>query len=148
MKTNLIIIVVLLCWFSATALGQQKITWKTLSNVSFAEEYFPEEDVYFLTPTFGTSLHKLKNSEIQIKGYFLNIDPSSGLYLVSENPMASCFFCGMAGPETIMEVRFTKKVSFKTDDIVTVTGTFKLNGDDINHCNYILENATGKFENK
>ena len=48
------------------------------------------------------------------------------------------FFCGVGGPETAMELQFTKKPSYKTDTILTVTGTLKLNKDDIEHFNYIL----------
>lgn len=145
MKGKLFIII-MVCTTITELYGQEQINWKTLSDVTFTDEYFPEEDTYFLTPTFGESLHSLNGKQISITGYFLNIDPSSGLYLVSKNPMASCFFCGMAGPETIMEVRFINKVNFKTDDIVSVQGKFTLNGDDINYCNYILENATGKLK--
>lgn len=140
------LIIIFVCTITNALYGQQQISWQILSDVSFTEEYFPEEDTYFLTPTFGASIKKLQGKKVQITGYFLNIDPSSGLYLVSKNPMASCFFCGMAGPETIMEVRFNEKVNFETDNIVTVTGIFNLNGDDITHCNYILKNATGKLK--
>lgn len=132
--------------FATEAFCQRTIDWSTLADVRFKEEYFSKDDMYYLTPTFGTSLYTLNNSSIRITGYILNIDPSTGLYLVSKNPMASCFFCGMAGPETIMEVRFAEKPHYKTDQIVTVTGIFKLNGDDIEHCNYILEEASGKSE--
>lgn len=61
--------------------------------------------------------------------------------------MASCFFCGGAGPETIIEVIFKKKPPFKTDQIVEITGILELNADDVDHCNYILKEATGKLIN-
>lgn len=55
--------------------------------------------------------------------------------------MSSCFFCGVGGPETAIELEFKNKPIFKTDDIITVTGTLKLNQDDVEHFNYILTNC-------
>ncbi|MBS9463948.1 homoserine dehydrogenase [Flagellimonas sp. 389] len=61
--------------------------------------------------------------------------------------MASCFFCGAAGPETIIEVNFKEKPPFRTDQIVTVTGILELNRNNVDHCNYILKAATGQLIN-
>ena len=61
--------------------------------------------------------------------------------------MASCFFCGAAGPETIVEVSFEEKPPFKTDQIVTVTGILQLNANNVDHCNYILNEASGQLVN-
>ena len=47
--------------------------------------------------------------------------------------MASCFFCGVGGPETAIELQFKTKPTFKMDDIVKITGTLELNRDDIYH---------------
>lgn len=123
--------------------SQDKITWNDLSDVTFSDKYFPSVDDYFLFPSFGKTLKELEGKQIEITGYFLNIDPENGIYLLSRNPMASCFFCGGAGPETIVEVHFKKEVTFKTDQIIQVTGIFKLNEEDINHTNFILEEASG-----
>lgn len=59
--------------------------------------------------------------------------------------MSSCFFCGQGGPETAVELHFTDKSNFKTDNIVTITGILKLNRDDVDHFNYILTNCKGKL---
>ena len=61
--------------------------------------------------------------------------------------MASCFFCGASGPESVVEINFKTRPSFKTDDIVTITGVLVLNKYDVNHFNYILNNAKGKLAN-
>ncbi|WP_341220585.1 homoserine dehydrogenase [Polaribacter atrinae] len=57
--------------------------------------------------------------------------------------MSSCFFCGVGGPETAVELHFKNKPNFKTDQIVAVTGILKLNRDDVEHFNYILTDCTG-----
>ena len=58
--------------------------------------------------------------------------------------MASCFFCGKSGPETIIQVFFSKPTNFETDEVVTITGQLKLNNEDKEVLNYILVDAQGK----
>lgn len=56
--------------------------------------------------------------------------------------MLLVFFCGGAGPETIVELELkSDKDYFLMDEVVTMKGILKLNADDIYKCNYILEKA-------
>ncbi|MEO1012967.1 MAG: hypothetical protein AAFX53_16835 [Bacteroidota bacterium] len=141
----LIISLVALFGFFATA--QEQLTWEDFADVSFVPEYNEKYDVHFLMPSFGEKISAYKGKQVLIKGYFLDISGSGEVFLVSQNPMASCFFCGAAGPETIIEVNFKEKPPFKTDQIVTVTGTLELNRNNVDHCNYILKEATGQLVN-
>lgn len=123
--------------------SQVKVTWEDLEDVVFKEKFVEEVDSYYLFPEFGSSLKKLDGKEIAIHGFMLVLDTSGDFYVLSKGPFASCFFCGMAGPETIIEVQFKDKDHrrYKMDDKVTIKGTFRLNADDIEHCNYIIEAA-------
>ncbi len=127
--------------------AQQLLTWDDFADVNFEAEFNEKYEVYFLMPTFGKTIKSYSGKKITIKGYFLDISGSGDIFLVSRNPMASCFFCGAAGPETIIEVNFKEKPPFRTDQIVTVTGLLQLNRDDVDHCNYILKGATGQLVN-
>jgi len=132
------IIITLLFLSSYTCFSQKDITWKDLSKVTFTEKFFPSFGENFLYPKFSEAVQSLEGKQIAITGYFLNIDPRGKLLILSKGPMSSCFFCGIGGPETAMELQFKSKKTFKTDTIITVTGTLKLNADDIEHFNYIL----------
>ncbi|WP_147679182.1 hypothetical protein [Algibacter pacificus] len=134
-------IIVLLLW-CAIGYGQKKITWAHLAKVTFADKYFPAYDEYFMYPTFSESVKALEGTQITITGYFLNIDPEAKLYMLSKGPMSACFFCGQGGPETAVELQFSKTPKFKTDDIISVTGSLKLNKDNVEHFNYILTGCT------
>lgn len=124
--------------------SQQQLSWSNLAEVNFRNLYNVHYDDYFLKPTFGTKIKSHKGSKVSIKGYFLDFSSEDELfYMVSKNPMSSCFFCGGAGPETIVEVIFKNKPNYKTDQVVKVTGILELNADDVDHCNYILKEATG-----
>ncbi|WP_271765759.1 hypothetical protein [Aquimarina algiphila] len=125
--------------------AQHKLSWNNLTDVSFHDVYNVHYDDYFLKPTFGPIIKSYEGSKITIKGYFLDFSHEEEFYIISRNPMSSCFFCGGAGPETIVEVIFKQKSAFKTDQIVEVTGILELNADDVDHCNYILKEAIGKL---
>ncbi len=130
------LLIVTLCF------SQEKITWADLAHVKFTEKYFPDYDDSFLFPEFLPAVKALQSKKITIKGYFLS--PDGDLTVLSKGPMASCYFCGAGGPETAMELQFKDKPSFKTDDVIEVTGTFWLNDTDVNHFNYILRHCTAK----
>ena len=100
----------------------------------------------FGIPEFSQEVLDADSSLVEIQGYIIPIDVESGFYVLSANPFASCFFCGNAGPESVLELQFTQPLKniYKTDEIATFRGRLKLNWDDLEHCNYILTNATEK----
>lgn len=142
-KNSLALIFFCTLFMVSTANAQKQITWDDLTDVEFVEKFVEAVDAYYLFPNFGPSLKSLTGKKVSISGFMLVLDTSGDFYVLSKGPFASCFFCGMAGPETIIEVQFKDKNHrrFKMDDKVTLVGTFKLNKDDIEHCNYILEMA-------
>lgn len=127
--------------------AQMELTWADFADVDFNPVYNETYEVNFLMPTFGKRITSFRGQEVQITGYFLDISGSGEVFLISANPMATCFFCGAAGPETIIEVDFKEKPPFKTDQIVSVTGVLELNANNVDRCNYILNEATGRLIN-
>lgn len=146
MKNNILTLFSL--FFVTICFSQKVVTWQDLSKVTFSEKFFPKFNETFLHPAFSASVKALEGKQIKVKGYFLNIDPNGKLYILSKGPMSACFFCGVGGPETAIELQFSKKQKFKTDDIVTVTGTLKLNSSDVEHFNYILTDCKAKLIDK
>lgn len=138
-KLTLLLAVVSICGVYA----QKQLNWKDLADVSFVTKYVESEGGEVLIPEFGTSIKNMEGKQISVTGYFLNLDATSKSYMLSKNPMSACFFCGAGGPETVIEIHFKGNEVFKTDAIVTITGVLKLNQTDLNHCNYIMEQATG-----
>lgn len=118
----------------------QKITWVTLRDVKFNKKFNKEYELDFLYPSFGASLLKLEGKYVEIKGYVIPV--SQNLYVLSAKPMAACFFCRGSGPESILQLNFTTKNRFKTDQIITVKGKFRLNPDNVDELNYILDDAS------
>lgn len=118
------------------------INWKRLTDVRFTRKLNKELSMYFLYPTFGPSVNALRGKEISIRGYMIPVDENDNIYVISAKPMAACFFCGGAGPESIIELQFRKKKQrFRTDEVLTVRGKLALNADNVDHLNYILKDA-------
>lgn len=115
----------------------QQLTWEIMKDVKYKKKYNKSYDQYFDYPVFGGKIKAFDGQKVIIKGYTIPIDV--GLYALSKNPYASCFFCGGAGPETISGLNFDKTPQrYKTDQFLTVQGVFKLNSTDINKFMYEL----------
>jgi len=103
------------------------VTWNTLKNVRYEEKPDPTYKVVY-KPIYGKTIRELEDKTIQIKGFIIPI--TSYTFALSKNPFAACFFCGQAGPETVMGIQFRKlKDKLKTDMFVTLKGKFILNYD-------------------
>ena len=139
--------IILLFLIGHVVSAQVELKWKDFADVKFEPVYNPTYDVNFLMPTFGSWISSFEGKEVQIKGFFLDISGNGEIYLVSAKPMASCFFCGAAGPETIIEVDFKDKPPFRTDQVIMATGVLELNPDNVDRCNYILKEASGQLIN-
>jgi len=137
MKNKLLILLVL-CGF-LKSFAQQKITWKDLAEVEFVDKFYPDYDQYYLYPEFSSAVKSLEGKKVTLTGYFLDLDPDGKIFVLSKGPMSSCFFCGVGGPETAVELHFSEKPSFKMDTVISVTGVLELNGEDVEHFNYILK---------
>ena len=129
MKNKLFILLALF-FLCSTSYAQKTITWQDLSKVRFKRTYFPEFDEYFPYPIFAPSVLALEGKKVAITGYFLDIDAEGNIFILSKGPMASCFFCGVGGPETAVELHFPSKPPFRTDEIITVVGIFETNSFD------------------
>lgn len=113
-----------------------------LQDVTFESVFDEEIEGYKQVPTFGERVLSLNGKKIEISGYVIPVDISAGEYVLSAYPFSSCYFCGGAGPESVMELNISSKSKkFKTDDYVTFHGRFRLNKDDMLHLNYLLDDA-------
>ena len=120
-----------------------ELTWQALSDVEFKDVYLEELDAYYWMPTFGPQVMAAEGKEFFITGYMIPVDVDEDFYVLSRYPFANCFFCGGAGPESVIDLRFPGKSerAYQTDDRLSFRGTLRLNADDAYQMNYILEGA-------
>lgn len=142
MRNKIILATTIFLFFVGNIFSQNIITWELLKNVEFDEIWSEEFQAYYMVPKFSESVKEMDGKEVQIRGFIIPVDIVQDYYVLSANPYSSCFFCGQAGPESVMEIQMIKKYEgLRMDQVITYKGTLKLNVDDIYQLNYILEDA-------
>ncbi|MGJ8732966.1 MAG: hypothetical protein ACSHW4_07455 [Cellulophaga sp.] len=143
MIKKLSLLLLFICSTQLTS-AQALLDWEDMiQGVTYTTPEGGAELGEFLTPTYTKKMLALEGQEISITGYFLVLEGQKDSFMLSNNPMASCFFCGNGGPETIIELYFDKRPNFFMDDLISVKGTLKLNRDDPDHTYYTIEHANG-----
>lgn len=128
--------------FSIGIVGQTPLDWSDMERgITWKEGSSGSTFPGFLEADFSGKLTSLEGKEVSLTGFLLVLDGSQDIFMLSKNPMASCFFCGNGGPETISEVTFSNENKFGMDDLVMVTGILRLNGKDPTRCYYRIEEA-------
>ena len=115
------------------------LNWKLLGMIKFIKKADKEygEVMY---PQVSPLLKQKATKRIAMSGFIIPIDNTT--YALSKNVFASCFFCGQAGPETIMGIKFKGATpKLKTDQYVTLVGTFRINENDVEDWIYHIDNA-------
>ena len=116
------------------------LSWKLLGQIKYVKkpsDDYPEGVMY---PVINSTLKAKNKKPIVMSGFIIPIDNKT--YALSKNVFASCFFCGQAGPETIMGIKFKNpEIRLKTDQYVTLQGNFRYNDNDVDDWIYHIENA-------
>lgn len=133
------------CLFSITSLltGQNSsATWNTLGKITFKKEFDAALGFKIDKPIFSDEIKALSGKVVEIKGYIIPTDgyKSHTEFILSAFPYNMCFFCGGAGPETVMEIYAKSPIKF-TSDAVTIRGKLELNSDDVNRLIYAMSDA-------
>ena len=129
------------CIISSAAWAQvDNKVWKSLSTVSYTIEEDESGSLY--VPVFSDAAKQLEGKTVSVSGYIV---PFDGMFkpqhiILSALPLSSCFFCGVGGPETVMEVFLKEPIKY-TESPVTVSGKLKLNSSDYEKLMYVLEEA-------
>jgi hypothetical protein len=119
---------------------QDKNFWHTLAEVGFRKEMRNGYEVE--VPMFSNHLKSWNGKKIKLKGYVIPVGEvgDENKFMFSSLPFNVCYFCGAAGPETIVEVESTEKVKF-TSQSIWMEGILQLNEKDPDQHIYILKAA-------
>ena len=124
------------------AQSSTKSVWKTLEKITYKKQYDELMGFKIDIPVFSKPIKDLENKEITVKGYIIPVEgyKSHKEFIFSAFPYNMCFFCGGAGPETVMEVEAAEPVEYTAEQIV-LKGTLILNDSDINRLMYLIKDA-------
>ena len=127
---------------SAAPISAQEGIWKTLAKITFKKEYSEIMGFKVDVPVFSEEVKKLEGKDIIVRGYIIPVEgyKSHKEFVFSAFPYNMCFFCGGAGPETVMEVYAKRPVEYSAQ-AVTLKGKLMLNDDDINRLMYAIMDA-------
>ncbi len=114
--------------------------WKTLAKITYKKQFDELMGFKVDVPVFSEAVKALDGQEVQVRGYIIPIEgyKSHTEFILSAYPYNMCFFCGGAGPETVMEVTSVEGIEY-TAEPITIKGILRLNDSDINKLMYALE---------
>lgn len=150
MTTRLFTFIVAIVLLPAVVCAQSKVSvykgipslvWPKLYDIRFENAKDAAGEAYE-KPVFSTAAKTIDKKSVSLPGYIIPFENGmkSSHFMLSSLPVNACFFCGVGGPETVIEV-FTKEPVTYTEKPVEFRGTLKLNDKDPDKMIYVLENA-------
>lgn len=132
-------------------MAQDGNLWQTLSRITYEKKMDDLLGFKVDVPVFSDTIKQLDGEIVEVSGYIVPVEgyKSHTEFVFSAYPYNMCFFCGGAGPETVMEVTSIEPIKYSAER-VRIRGRLQLNADDINRLMYILteaeliKGATGK----
>ena len=124
--------------------GYLVLPWSTLAQVEFEWAYSEVVGQEVPFPVFSPQLKVLDGKKVQVSGYAIPLEEtgSEAIVILSAFPYSQCFFCGQAGPESVIDILAASQLPrLSVDQKTTFRGRLRLNGDDLRYLNYILEDA-------
>lgn len=141
MPNRSLIILLLVSAIAIEADCQTQNFWQTLAEVGF-QTYRDKNGALVETPNFSKNLKSWDGKRIRLKGYVIPVNEvgDQNKFMLSSMPFNVCYFCGAAGPETVVEVEAMEPFHFSTKPI-WIEGVLYLNTEDPDHHMYILKSA-------
>lgn len=139
---QLLVIILLAAGLSTQAqsiyTGFPSLVWPKLYAITFQKDPNGEFD----KPIFTKEVKALAGKEVVLPGYII---PFQGVtkeshFMLSSLPINACFFCGVGGPEGVVEVFLTKPIPY-TDKPVEIKGKLVLNDSNPDQMIYVLVGA-------
>jgi hypothetical protein len=144
MKKLFVLAVFAVCIAGTTGLQAQSAEnlWKTLGKITFKKQYDELLGFKVDVPVFSQEILAMEGKIVMVKGYIIPVEgyKSHKEFVFSAYPYSMCFFCGGAGPETVMEV-YAKEAIKYTAEPVTIKGKLELNSTDVNRLIYTLNDV-------
>ncbi len=141
-KINILLFCIIIILPNIVLAQAKESVWKTLAKVTFRKEMDADLGFKIDVPVFSKEVRILDGKIVELRGYVL---PTEGYknqrrFMFSSLPYNVCFFCGGAGPETVMEVSSKLPIPVSKEPIM-LRGRLQLNSGDVNKLMYSLTEA-------
>ena len=116
--------------------------WKTLTKIAYVKENDEFLGFKIDKPVFSEEIKARDGKEVTVKGFIIPVEGYKGHteFIFSAYPYSMCFFCGGAGPESVMEVQAIEAINYTAESIV-LKGKLHLNSEDVNKLMFSLSDA-------
>jgi hypothetical protein len=120
--------------------GFPSLVWPKLYDVQFEKSRDAHGE--FDKPIFSGATLGLRNKVVSLPGYMVPFENGikGNHFMLSSLPLNACFFCGVGGPETVIEVFSKEPLTFNQKPI-ELKGVLRLNDKNPDKMIYILEEA-------
>ncbi|MGH1334502.1 MAG: hypothetical protein ACRBFS_00125 [Aureispira sp.] len=126
----------------------EKNYWENMTKVTLKNKYDPKTENFTRIPKFGKDILALDGQKVYLKGFIIPADLTKGRMTLSKFSYSACYFCGAAGPESVIEVVAKNPIIYRMDKAIILEGTLRINrkkeGQEYDPFRllYILEDAT------
>lgn len=120
--------------------GLPSLIWPKLYNIQYVKtkDKLGEYD----KPVFSNDAKALDGKIVTLPGYMIPFENGikGTTFILSSLPINACFFCGVGGPESVVEINAKQPVSFNEKPI-EIKGILRLNSTDPDRMIYRIEQA-------
>ncbi len=121
--------------------GLPSLIWPKLYDIRFekAMDNLGEYD----KPIFSQAAKSLEGKIISLPGYMVPFDDGGvkgKKFILTSLPLNACFFCGVGGPESVVEINLKEEITY-TEKPIEIKGILRLNDQDPDRMIYRIEHA-------
>lgn len=120
--------------------GFPSLVWPKLYDIQY-EKAFDDNGEYD-KPIFSAAAKSLAGKTVVLPGYMVPFDNGTKgtVFMLTSLPLNACFFCGVGGPESVVQVFLKSAISY-TEKPIEVRGVLRLNDKNPDLMIYTLEQA-------
>lgn len=120
--------------------GFPSLVWPKLYDIQYEKAH--DDNGEYEKPIFSAAAKSLAGKSVVLPGYMVPFDNGTQgtIFMLTSLPLNACFFCGVGGPESVVQVFLKKPISY-TEKPIEVKGTLLLNDKNPDQMIYILDQA-------
>jgi hypothetical protein len=121
--------------------GYPSLVWPKLYDIQYVKQ--TDASGEYEKPIFSKDVRALEGKLVSLPGYIVPFaagTTKTKQFILTSLPLNACFFCGVGGPETVVEVYLKEPLSY-TEKLIEVKGVLRLNDSNPDNMIYRLEQA-------
>ena len=129
---------------TAAQASAQKNAWGMLMLTETEKQFDPTLGMEIDIPNIHPAAQQLNGQQIQLEGFIIPLEgkKSQAHFMFSAFPINMCYFCGRAGPESVIEVFMGNGTTLPfTEKKIWIEGTLRVNARDPQSNIYTLHDA-------